>query len=367
MSKEVKVVNYDDGGKGFFEMLDGKYHGSWRIVYPNGSTKWERQIHKNRKHGYDRQWNDHGQILKEDYYWHGLRDGLSTEWYENGTVKEETEWDMNRLLWIKTFDLNGQLLEDKTYSSKLNYQDIENRDDITKDYKDLIKYERLDLQKTPNAEFVFKTLKRHSVLLEKNDLSDTDLSSASFIGRVTLCAPGETWPEHNGEYLSPVLQLRVKDLPTIPTILSDLSYIMVFIHPEGYDYDNDDSLCIRTYKEDNLVKLDNPNDLHHAEHKIEFKEKLDFPSCDDLPPGVSEFIEEEYTDKGAENPYACSMGTKVGGWPSWIQTSEKSSEWQFVIQIDEYGEEYWDWGDCPTIYIFRHISTGKFSVSMQMY
>jgi hypothetical protein len=72
-------------------------------------------------------------------------------------------------------------------------------------------------------------------------------------------------------------------------------------------------------------------------------------------------------DKKLDTSYKCAIGTKVSGWPCWIQTSEISPEWQFVMQIDEYGEEFWDWGDCPTLYIFRHLVTGEFSCSVQMF
>jgi hypothetical protein len=57
------------------------------------------------------------------------------------------------------------------------------------------------------------------------------------------------------------------------------------------------------------------------------------------------------------------MGNKVGGWPSWVEFSEMCKNEQFILQLDNYGEPFWDVTDCPTLYIFRNNKTNEFSAS----
>lgn len=145
---------------------------------------------------------------------------------------------------------------------------------------------------------------------------------------------------------------------------------MIFMHPEGYnDYCDEDqtTLCIRAYThEQKLSLITKPNDVIYETNQLKFDVFEDYPS-DDFPPGVSEYLIEKYSDESQPNPYKCHMESKISGWPSWIQSSQLSEEYEFILQIDDYGKPYWDWGDCPMLYIFRHIKTGKFCGEVQMF
>ena len=137
---------------------------------------------------------------------------------------------------------------------------------------------------------------------------------------------------------------------------------MIFIHPEGHYDDSEDTLCIRVYKDDRLIPMYKPKEVLDNPYAIRFKK-----ANDDMPDIITNYLNKEYFDKDIENPYESQMGSKIGGWPYWAQWFELDPENQFIMQVDEYGEVYWDWGDCPTLYVFRNIKTMEFLCSIQMY
>lgn len=364
MSKTIETINYPDGGKGVFERQNGRSHGLSKITYPNGQPEWFREMYKGRKHGYSRRWNKAGLLIEEEYYWRNKLINTSRKWFDNGVLQEEREWEMNCLLNEKIFDKQGRLIEEKTYGPRLGYQDIQDRVDLTHDYKTIRKYEKFDPDLDPRAESILEEFKKGTYLAGAID-PNTSIEG-SFIGDVRICKEGEEWPRGQSGYQAPIVQLRIQDLPEVPKILEDLSYLMIFLDPEGYAPGADEiEMCIRAYgPKDVLIPLQKPAGVLLNPRTMTFESAVDYTDGD-LPEGLCEYLQDKYPNED-ESPYECHNGTKVLGWPWWKQWSELPADSEFIMQIDEYGQPYWDWGDCPNLYIFRNITTGEFQGIVQM-
>ena len=96
--------------------------------------------------------------------------------------------------------------------------------DITEDYQKLIKYGKYNELLESNINTVIQDLKNDCFLIEKVKSPGIwhKIFYKSFIGDIKLGALNEVWPIYQGTYLSPLIQLRIKDLPKIPPILSDI-------------------------------------------------------------------------------------------------------------------------------------------------
>lgn len=216
-------------------------------------------------------------------------------------------------------------------------------------------------------EGILTQLKRNCYVVQKEDIADVSSEELSLMGDITLSIKDETWPQaSDGVYLSPLMQLRIKDLPEIPSYLKDIDYLMIFTHPEGC-YEDSDTLCIRAYKKNSqMISLTKLEDVIGNPKAIRFQHAFDFPT-NEMPKGVQGYLNQKYPDPKQTMPYECYPGTKVLGWPSWIQWGSIPPGSEFIMQIDEYGEKYWDWGDCPHLYIFRDIKTGNFHGTVEMF
>jgi hypothetical protein len=166
------------------------------------------------------------------------------------------------------------------------------KSDVSEDYEQLVKYKNLDLGKIIDWSEILNDLRRDCFMIDKSRQVNfiNQFFSKSFIGNVTLCKIGEKWPIHNGEHLLPIFQLYIKDLPLIPRILSDIEYLMIFIHKEGYDASNKDSICIRSYNSnDKLVRIDRPHNIISKSYKIKLRKTNDWPS-DDIPEELIDYL-----------------------------------------------------------------------------
>lgn len=361
IKKTIKKIDYEDGSKGIFEKVNNKNHGLWTTLYPNGMKKWERQQYKDKTHGYDRKWNQQGMLIDEKQFWRDKIDGESREWFDNGVLKHESSWQMGRCIYMREWDENGTLINEYHRPIKI--------EEDSESYQLLVKYEKFDPDYSEDAEFIIKNLEKKVLIIKKTKIDTSQFTeeylTESMMGDVTVCAEGEEWPIYQGVPLAPVIQIFTKDLPFIPSYLTDIKCITVFLHPEGYIYDEPDSLCIRWYTQENLIPINKPANIICTSSLITYDIGVDVPS-DDMPEGLSEYLEETYIDE-KDLPYNCEMGSKIFGWPHWIQESEFSSEDEFVMQIDECGEPHWNWGDCPVLYIFRDIRTKELHGIVQMF
>lgn len=218
-------------------------------------------------------------------------------------------------------------------------------------------------------EKILAQLKKNCYVIQKKDIAHSSPNGLelSLMGGITLSTKDERWPQaSDGVYLSPLIQFRIKDLPQVPSYLQDIDYLMIFTHPEGCHEDSD-TLRIRAYpKNSKMIPLTKPQGVIDNPKAIQFQHAFDFPS-NEMPKDVREYLSQKYPNPKQRTPYECYSETKILGWPSWIQWGTIPPGSELIVQIDEYGEKYWNWGDCPSLYIFRDIKTGEFHWEVEMF
>lgn len=186
----------------------------------------------------------------------------------------------------------------------------------------------------------------------------------SWFGRVTLSQPGEDWPTWRGRPMAPLIQILVDELPFKPSGLADISIIQVYIDPEDYglDAENGEGWLIKTFR-----SLSDLSPVHQAPIQSSIKAfpgswvriDQDFPSYEDLPPDFPDELDESYFENFEHND-----GTKVGGWPTNIQSeifwgplNRHPIEPEYLFQIDSEPKAGWAWGDGGVGYFGR--GTGR--------
>lgn len=89
----------------------------------------------------------------------------------------------------------------------------------------------------------------------------------------------------------------------------------------------------------------------------------DYPS-DDLPVGLEEYIEDNYPDRYENNsqPFSNLSGTKILGWPRWVQDSQFPEDSVFVMNLHLY---FWC-EHASDLYIFQNAKSKEFHGFVQM-
>jgi antitoxin component YwqK of YwqJK toxin-antitoxin module len=126
-----KSLYYKDGhhylddepftGVGYFQNAKGELTGE--IEYRDG-LEW----------GKRREWNTPDKLSLEDTMWLGVMHGKSREWFLNGNLAEEKDYELGILVRQKTWDKNGTLLEE--YQMKKEEPEYKELQDYRKIYKD---------------------------------------------------------------------------------------------------------------------------------------------------------------------------------------------------------------------------------------
>ena len=187
---------------------------------------------------------------------------------------------------------------------------------------------------------------------------------ASWIGKICVGLPHETWPVSNGKPMLPLVQINLKALEYIPDNLSDIEYLVVFIDAEHLpsDSDNGNHWVIRTYSDcSKLVELQQPN-LRFAITPFPLQAKYiddDFPCYEDCPVELPDELDDAYYDL-----FQNTEGLKLGGWPTlvqseifWAPNNAHPDNPEFVFQIDSCEKANWSWGDQGVAYIGRGTKT----------
>lgn len=187
---------------------------------------------------------------------------------------------------------------------------------------------------------------------------------------------GERWPSNEHGLMLPLIQIVIEQLPTVPACLRDFSLLTMFLDRTNLPADasaaNGDGWLLRLYRlEESLVPLQSPTDLwtgHFPENRGHFafdkqfpprltrlswrRSESDYPGWEDygslLPHSDWNFDElhPKYCDI-AKHEY----GTKVGGWPTYIQGG--GSEGEFAFQVASHEKSRILIGDNGNIYIFK--------------
>lgn len=200
-----------------------------------------------------------------------------------------------------------------------------------------------------------------TLLIPDLDADEGD-SHGSWLGHVAVAAPGEGWPEFEGQPLAPIAQLRLDQMPFVPEELHDLQMITVFAQFQDGQLGEDflgrdpDSWMLRAYTAGvDLVKIERPDEnfgFERAPLAYELLEK-DPPHWDDVS---GEIENDQWPKKGVDRE---SRG-RVGGWPTLIQSeiywaphNKHPANPKYAFQIDSDPDLNLWFGDSGTMYFGR--------------
>jgi len=183
---------------------------------------------------------------------------------------------------------------------------------------------------------------------------------ASYWGGRVYGLPGEEWPKRNGVELSALLQVNVKELPFVPASLKGIELFTVFVYEENFSYgiSNGEGWCIRTYNSTKeLILL--PEPTYQSEIKpFPIRWQLIHNDAPDWTLALNIVNETKFLDipnnlEIFSQKYQTSTGTKIGGWPFYLQDNDKELG-DFVFQIDSEYKTNWMWGDAGIAYFFKN-------------
>lgn len=184
----------------------------------------------------------------------------------------------------------------------------------------------------------------------------------SYFGGQFVGLPGEEWPLFRGRNMLPLIQVRLDELPFVPNELANIMLFSVFIDPElpPVEAVNGNGWLIRTYSSlSPLEPIATPATINplKAFQILWVLEEKDSPSWEDVWENIKALDTDEIEPflKLFQVRYKTSPKTKIGGWPSYIQSRIDSDE-RFVFQINSEPKANWMWEDNGSGYFFRDSS-----------
>lgn len=220
---------------------------------------------------------------------------------------------------------------------------------------------------------IIKQISKPSSIFKVGGFKPSESPQSSWLGKVLLSAKEEEWPSINGEFMSPLCQLNLSDLPYKPDFLKDIKFITVFIHENKiFDEDNSESYLIRTYNDINelipLKQVSHPSTIKPFQLEP-YLEKNDCPSWENCPISIPEEFEDEY-----ETLFKNEQGIKIGGWPTliqgeifWTPFNKNSEDINFAFQISSIEKANWNWGDGGVGYFGINTKTNTWVFTWQSY
>lgn len=187
----------------------------------------------------------------------------------------------------------------------------------------------------------------------------------SCFGGVFVGQKDAVWPEHDGQPLEGVLQIRTKDLPFCPEEIAGISLIQVFVPcktwPSGLvnpRYGNGENVVVRSFPTlRGLRTLEKPFKSDLKPCRIDWvKVENEFPTYPDDIGLIDDekrvrFHELPDWTKVLERTYGSSARTKVGGWPNSCQNGLNYRG--YAIQIGSEQKADFMWGHDGTAVVYR--------------
>jgi hypothetical protein len=186
----------------------------------------------------------------------------------------------------------------------------------------------------------------------------------SWLGAVTACAAGEQWPMYQGSPMVGLAQLNLEECPSVPEMLRPYAFLALFLGEEHGDLlipdgqANGDGWLLRAYKslgELSQAETPRPPDWLRP-RQLTWKPIEDIPAREDVSNLVDYRVIEGLLG-GSEYEEAVGRphdGTKLGGWPTLIQSEISWAPWNrhpagpaYVFQVDsqeKVGLNLWDGG-----------------------
>jgi Domain of unknown function (DUF1963) len=183
-----------------------------------------------------------------------------------------------------------------------------------------------------------------------------------------------------------LLQLRVSELPVVLELLADVALLTLFVGPFALPLDepNGSNWCLRTYSSlEGLIPLPEPtparagdSELRKADvltyrpFPLRWEEVDDWPTRDHVPLELrTAWAAAREAD---EDTLPHNYGSKVGGWPStvqsqveWREAGELLHDVDFVFQIASDEKTGFLVGNGGFLFIGRCRGTGSWTCSWQ--
>lgn len=187
-----------------------------------------------------------------------------------------------------------------------------------------------------------KQLSRKASLIEPCGAPNESDHLASLLGTVLAGLGNEAWPECCGAPMVPVLQLNLSQAPFVPDELRDVAFLALFVDGKNGPKDgaeNGDCWQLRSY--DSLAKLSRHSIPAQFERRrgrpIRYKLlERDLPDYED----VADLDIPEDIQGAWEDEFGAAEGSKLGGWPSlvqseifWAPNNEHPADPKYVFQL----------------------------------
>ena len=161
--------------------------------------------------------------------------------------------------------------------------------------------------------------------------------TATVFGRVNAGLPGEVWPDYRGRPMQPVAQLNLLEAPYLPDNLRDLALIALFFDRDALPIDagNGDGWRLRAYPSlDGLCPHAIPREFERVRGRPARYRLLerDFPDWEDA---ADLDIPDEVSDNWEED-FGSTEGSKLGGWPSLLQSKISWAAGEEHLALPEY-------------------------------
>jgi antitoxin component YwqK of YwqJK toxin-antitoxin module len=89
------------------KLKDGYIEGEYFEWWDNGKLKRDWNYEKGRLVGIQKEWDPDGNLLFVDSFNNGYLLGIQKSWYRNGVLKSEIEFNYDKIISVKEWDING--------------------------------------------------------------------------------------------------------------------------------------------------------------------------------------------------------------------------------------------------------------------
>jgi hypothetical protein len=218
-----------------------------------------------------------------------------------------------------------------------------------------------DLLKQRAFEAVDRKLRPASIAEIGGFRPPTDPRTSWFGGKFVL-PPGEPWPSSKSGPMIPLIQIAVAELPYKPLQFEGAALVQVFIDakklPRKLPAKNGDNwkLILRS----DIGSLEPHSTPPEAAGLRPFpvrwrRVENEAPSWDEAweDGPHDEFMRRSDAVDLYHASYQSHSSTKLGGWPTWIQSAVEPGGDRFVLQISSEEKPRWMAGDNGNLYIFE--------------
>ena len=171
----------------------------------------------------------------------------------------------------------------------------------------------------------------------------------SCLGRVSAIGRSETWPTFDGRPMAALAQLNLTESRWIPPELAGIALINLWLAEDGGelvlpdDRPNGDGWELRAYASlDELTQVDGMVLEWIQPRQLDWEIVDDYPDWEDLAETIeSDEVLRDLSDDVEDLIGAAASGTKLGGWPTLIQSSISWAPWNqhpasptYCLQVD---------------------------------